>query len=684
MSITPSTPENVYRFPYEFPSAVSYSAAAFAMAMLPVPNAVNFIVLPSMGTLAVYRYMQGRRIQRYRKNLRNLPYFAMRPQDIPVSTKAQFVGRGFKWTQTHTQRLMMARMKQNEHLVEPGRLYKWARHHEILSNGASPIARFTSKTAWWNPVAPLPPVGGKPELHGVEPKEENVWLDLAERGGHTLVEGTTGVGKTRFAEILVEQDIIRGDVVITIDPKGDADFMLMHYVAAKKAGRPFYLFHLGYPWLSCRYNPVGQFTRVTEVATRVANQLPGEGQSATFKQFVWRFVNVLTKLMEALSIKPSYNNIYDYAINIENLASQYFEKVLNDNNPNWHSIYNDYELDKSEKEQSRKTGRSEDVIRLMSYVKKMGLKDSLFDAVSGILNNDRTYFDKLVSSLYPLLEKLTSGDIAKLISPEFDDLTDPRPILDWQKVINENAVVYVGLDSLTDQQVATAVGNAMFADLTSLSGQIYKFGVSYGQSDKAEKRWIDLHADEFNELVGDEFIPMLNKARGAGFRCTAYTQTVADIEAKIGSTAKAQQMLGNFNNLFLFRVKSIETAELLTNQLPDVRVVTGTLASGAGDVAFPDEYEDFTSRNEDRLSTETVPTLTTADLINLPKGQAFALINGGNLYKLRMPLPLPDPDVEIPSNLLELADKMRETVHLSQAADNNESQSAFTEGKHYA
>lgn len=113
-------------------------------------------------------------------------------------------------------------------------------------------------------------------------------------------------------------------------------------------------------------------------------------------------------------------------------------------------------------------------------------------------------------------------------------------------------------------------------------------------------------------------------------------------------------------------------------------MVTGTLSSGAGDVAFPDQYEDFTSRNEDRLSTETVPTLTPADLINLPKGQAFALLNGGNLYKLRMPLPLQDPDVEIPSDLMELAEKMRETVRLSRASDNENELNAFTEGKNYA
>ena len=39
--------------------------------------------------------------------------------------------------------------------------------------------------------------------------------------GHTLVLGTTRVGKTRLAELLINQDIRRGDVVIVFDPKTD-------------------------------------------------------------------------------------------------------------------------------------------------------------------------------------------------------------------------------------------------------------------------------------------------------------------------------------------------------------------------------------------------------------------------------------------------------------------------------
>ena len=325
---------------------------------------------------------------------------------------------------------------------------------------------------------------------------------------------------------------------------------------------------------------------------------------------------------------------------------------------------------------------SMEAVKLSQFLKRKKLNNALSDAVAGILGNERSYFEKLVSSLYPLLEKLTSGKVVELISPDFENLDDTRPIMDWRKVMEQNAVVYVGLDALTDAEVAAAVGNAMFADLTSLVGQIYKHGHGYGQSGTTGKRKVAIHADEFNELIGNEFIPMLNKAGGAGYQVTAYTQTWSDVEAKIGSKAKAEQMGGNFNTMIMLRVKLESTAQMLTSQLPDVRVVTGTLVSGAGDIASPEGYEDFTSSNEDRLSSETVPTLMPADLTSLPKGQAFALLEGGNLYKLRLPLPLPDPDSDAPDDLVKMAERMRETVRLSRKPENDEEE-LFVEGRRY-
>ena len=69
--------------------------------------------------------------------------------------------------------------------------------------------------------------------------------------------GQPRVGKTRLAEILITQDIHRGDVVIVFDPKGDADLMKRIVAEAQRSGRQNALtvFHLGYPALSARYNP---------------------------------------------------------------------------------------------------------------------------------------------------------------------------------------------------------------------------------------------------------------------------------------------------------------------------------------------------------------------------------------------------------------------------------------------
>jgi conjugal transfer pilus assembly protein TraD len=484
----------------------------------------------------------------------------------------------------------------------------------------------------------LAPVGGDPAIHGVEPDEQLVFADLGERVGHKLVLGTTRVGKTRLCEVLITQDIRRGDVVIMFDPKGDVELLLRMYAEAKRCGREqeFYFFHLGYPDVSARYSPVGTFARITEVATRIAGQLPSEGQSAAFREFVWRFVNVMARAMTSLGMKPTYEMVYQNAVNIDGLAIRYIESWLDREHPDWRDDLPDA---KSVADAVKKTGRSAGTMQTLALIRSKGWTDPVADGLASVLNNDRTYFEKLVSSLYPLLEKLTTGKTSELLSPNYDDPNDPRPIFDWGKIIDRGGIVYIGLDALSDFEVAAAVGNAMFADLTSRAGLIYKNGQAYGQSSPVAKKKVSIHADEFNELVGDEFIPMVNKAGGAGYQVTAYTQTISDIEAKIGSKAKAEQIEGNFNTLMMLRVKNIPTAEVLVKQLPEVDILTvSPLMGGTTDQTTPGEWAEFSSQVREQAATKTVPLISASDLVQLPKGQAFALIEGGQLVKLRLPL----------------------------------------------
>ena len=169
---------------------------------------------------------------------------------------------------------------------------------------------------------------------------------------------------------------------------------------------------------------------------------------------------------------------------------------------------------------------------------------------------------------------------------------------------------------------------------------------------------ISLHADEFNELIGEEFIPLLNKAGGAGFQVTAYTQTWSDVEARLGNRAKAGQVAGNFNTLIMLRVKELATARMLTDQLPKVDVLTLMSVSGVDDSSDPGSGVDFRSRNEDRISVSEVTLLTVSELVTLPKGQAFAMLSGGQLWKLRMPLANTIAEDSLPQSLRTLAKEM--------------------------
>ncbi|HFO1751943.1 TPA: conjugative transfer system coupling protein TraD [Klebsiella pneumoniae] len=293
------------------------------------------------------------------------------------------------------------------------------------------------------------------------------------------------------------------------------------------------------------------------------------------------------------------------------------------------------------------------------------LYDPILDGLRSAVRYDRTYFDKIVASLLPLLEKLTTGKTAELLSPDYQDIDDTRPIFDWEQIIRKKAVVYVGLDALSDSEVASAVGNSMFADLVSVAGHIYKHGINAGlPGGKEGKSLINLHCDEFNELMGDEFIPLINKGGGAGMQVTAYTQTSSDIEARIGNAAKTAQVQGNFNNLIMLRVRENRTAELLTTQLPQVEIYTKTLVSGHQDTADVNADQDFTSSTQDRIGTVKVPLLEPADIVTLPKGQAFALLEGGQLWKIRMPLPAGDADdVLMPESIEKIAEEMRRSYH---------------------
>ena len=189
-------------------------------------------------------------------------------------------------------------------------------------------------------------------------------------------------------------------------------------------------------------------------------------------------------------------------------------------------------------------------------------------------------------------------------------------------------MAYIGLDSLTDAMVGSAIGSLLLSDLTAVAGDRYNYGV--------ENRPVNIFIDEAAEVVNDPFIQLLNKGRGAKMRCVIATQTFADFAARTGSEAKARQVLGNINNLIALRVMDAETQQYITDNLPKTRLQyimqTQGMSSNSDSPAL------FTGNHGERLMEEEGDMFPPQLLGQLPNLEYIAKLSGGRVIKGRIPI----------------------------------------------
>ncbi|MGR5347180.1 conjugative transfer system coupling protein TraD [Vibrio mediterranei] len=680
---------------YEYYVAATALVMAFALYHIaPYINVTpvwSYIIIGGMVALAAKRIRQGFRVRRYQKGLNNIDAFRISTDQIPMSSKQTWIGRGFSWTAKHSQRVHEAKKEHLKKYYRLGLIYKWAREIEVnveLGNDqkslSRTVAKWTSKRTWFgfkNPIAPIPDVGGNSAFHAAGVDEEtDQFITLDERNGNVLVLGQSRVGKTRLLEIIVTADIARNDGVVGVfDPKTDSELLARMWAEAKRAGRDdaFYVFLLGMPEISARYNSIGNFSRLSTVAGRISDEMSGGGDSAVFRDFAWRFLAICAAALVEMGERPTIRMMKRYIEDLESLYVRYAIFTLDKDHPYWKDEFNDLNRPKMKKNAKGElvevkikagalSGRNHQTIVLDKIIGDFYERNphKINDAMEGLrsaMKNDVNYYNKITASLLPLLAKLTSGNIAELISPTYSNLEDNRPIFKWEKMIQRKAVFYAGFDAMSDPVVADSTGSQFFSDfVSSVAGSAYKFGVNQGlygaRADDLVPLWI--HMDEFQSLIGsDAIISILNRAAGAGMRLTAYSQTTSDIEeAFSGDKAKAGVVLGNFNSVFMFRVARKETAEYLTDKIGSCDLygvqVKGSVTDGGKII----KDEGLESRKDALYKTSfsagvtleaTDPLISPATIMSLPKGQAFAYLNGERLVKLRFPLLDDAPGYEV-------------------------------------
>jgi conjugal transfer pilus assembly protein TraD len=600
--------EDPFRPIYEYYPALVWLAAAILAAVasqttrFPPSFTIGFAVVCL--TLSGLRGVSVVRLYREQRDLEGQPLAFMTRDELDAICErrakegkepALFLGYGFDWSQDQTQKVHLIR-RSDPRRVEP------------VTNEQM----------------------GQPWIHGLGmSREEEIWIPLDHTSGHTLLVGTTRAGKTRLLDLWVAQAVRRGEPVIIWDPKGDKGLSECAQKACIAAKRPndYIFFSPAFPEISARIDPLANFSRATELATRVASLIASETNADPFTAFSQK---ILTNLCEGLLMihqKPNLVLLKRYVDSgpdrlVIKASETYFAKV----NADW-------AIEAKPFLARVKNGDEHQMcIGLINFYRSVIQRKAPHSGLEGLygdFEHDKSHQVKMTASLSPVLTMLTAGPLADLLSPD-PEKDDPRPITDFNRVIRNNQVCYIGLDSLSDNMVGSAIGSMFVADMTAVSGTRYNF------DDLDAVKTVNLVIDEAAELVSDRLIQLLNKSGGAKFRIVIATQTFADFAARMGSADKARQFLGNLNNVIALRIIDADTQTYVAESLPEVYVrhIEYTQATGTS----TNDLLHFNFRHTEAMKETAVPMVEPQLFGCLPNLQFFARVSGGHLKKVRSPI----------------------------------------------
>lgn len=512
-----------------------------------------------------------------------------------------FLGYGFEWLPQHSQRLYeLTKVDYRQVAFSPWLL-------RLLGYRCNP-----------QPDEEI----GVPYIHGVEPTERALSRPLQNFEGGTCIAGTTQTGKGVALTLLISQAIYRGDVVIILDPKNSKRLRHCVVKACLDAREPdtFLEFHPAFPERGIRLDPMYNWQKPTELASRVQSVMPPDVAGA-FSAFGWDAVNVVVQGQVGLEDRPNLMKLARYIEGgIEPILEASLPRFLSAAlGRQWRDsqAYRDC-LRTATGTTARGGGPPELLACVRLYQRHVppAQHTKVIDSQIRTFLHNREHYQKITANLLPILSMLTSGDLGRSLSPDPFDPNDQRPIMNLEKVVRGGHVLLMCLDSLPDPAVASAIGAITLSDLAAYIGMGYNLGGN---------RRISLFVDEVANVINQPLIEILNKGAEGGIYTTVAMQTLADLAMRLGSEEAARMALGNLNNLIALRSKDRPTQDFIVETFGKTGI--HSMRVGLND-ASDAHLGDFTSAYSVQVSEAMEERVPVDMLGKLPNLQYFASIAG--------------------------------------------------------
>lgn len=629
---------------YEARSALVWGAACLWCLLISAVFQIGW--LPASGLIGVclamliWRALAGRHLVQIKLSLMGRAPEMMPVQNLlkamPAIGNNLWLGRGFRWEPRHA-----------------------AMAYEIMKHDTAEIypepwmMKLVGKKI--NPAD----MRGLQWVHGLEPaaNEKDVLTPIDALKGHCAIIATTGAIKTRLAALIVTQLIAKGDTVIVLDPKGDHELREICKKACQYTGKPdkFMMLHPAFASQSIRLDLLKNWDRVSQVASRISLVL-GSTNDDSFTGFCWTAVHRITSAMKYIGHRVNLATL-KAAMESRSAADRICYKVLSkffeEEAPMLlDRVQQTLNVGASNPGKGKKNDIETSIPELTAMIKvylaevpttkaeaiDKGLPPQT-DDISGliqIVTTSQEWFGKMITSILPMLTKLTTDDLRELLSPDYEDPTDTRPIMDMKRIVEGSHVLYIGTDALADPSVGRALAAMTIADMASVAAEIYNHGIE--GDDGSKDRRIHLIVDEWGDVMCEPLVQQANKGRGAGIFIWALGQTFSDLVVAFdGDIANAKRFMGNMNNLIVGAIQDLETAQMVSEKFGTTNIQVMNISKGTGSKT-EDTGLEFSANNSASLSDKEVPKITPELLTGLPDLQYLASVNRTMVWKGRIPV----------------------------------------------
>jgi len=352
------------------------------------------------------------------------------------------------------------------------------------------------------------------------------------RKRHMFVFGTTGVGKTRLCENLIEQDINKGYSVVYFDPKGDQQIFTKIFDVARSAGRLDELMLVTpiFPEYSSVVDPMAFYFMIDELVGHIISGIQG-GKEPFYRNIAKEITTAVITANILLATEEGRLPV----MNIDTI---------------------------------RQSIRRDALEETMNALRRIGTHEADLTAgmLEDILKSPMEYYAKVSSTLRTALMELSSGNIGKIIG-QADSNRFIKRLEEGKRVI---LVVHTG--TMITREAAATLGKVLLSMIQSFIGRVY-----LSNKQKVDPP-LSVYIDEAQSLFYQGVEDLFAKAGSADVMVTAFAQSVNQVYAVVGEEF-GKSILDNTNTKIFMRCSDAETSEYVVKHFGVRNVLTGIFGS---------------------------------------------------------------------------------------------------------